>query len=173
MKPPIVYLDTSFFIGYLENQAGRRADCKDVLQYERDEGSTLYTSLLTVNEFLVKTYSEYRDHPDCDEKVERVISSIRDIANTYALNDEVMKESARLMSVRGYLYKIADPPLPRDRKFRWDSLHMATAQILKADRVYCFDDPWTSFPKNELSRIGQIICPALRPQPTLRPITPS
>ncbi len=76
MKPPIVYLDTSFFIGYLENESGRRQDCKEVLQYERGENSTLYTSLLTINEFVVKTYNEYRSYPDCDEKVERVIASI-------------------------------------------------------------------------------------------------
>ncbi len=169
MKPSIVYLDTSFFIGLIENESGRRADCKEVLKYEQSENSKFNTSLLTVNEFLVKTYNEYRGHPDCDEKVEKVINSIRDIAQTYALNDEIMKESARLMSVYGYTLKMANPPLPRDRKFRWDSLHMATAQILKADRVYSFDNPWNKFPKNELKDIGQIICPAAPPQRRLIP----
>lgn len=167
MKPPIVYLDTSFFIGYLEDESGRRPDCREVLQYERKSGSKLFTSLLTLNEFLVKSYNDFRGHPDCDEKIEQVITSIRDIAQTYALNDDVMKESARLMSVYGYALAHADPPLPRDRKLRWDSLHVATAQILKADRVYTFDEPWNRFPKTELKYIGQIICPATPPQGTL------
>lgn len=169
MKPQIVYLDTSFFIGYLENQSGRRQDCKEVLQFERGENSTLYTSLLTINEFLVKTYNDFRGHPDCEEKVERVVTSIRDIALTHALNDDIMKESARLMSVYGYHTRTSNPPLPKDRKFRWDSLHMATAQILRADRVYSFDEPWNTFPQSELKNIGQIISPARPPQPKLIP----
>jgi hypothetical protein len=70
----------------------------------------------------------------------------RDIAQIYGINDDVVKESARLMSVWGEFRKLALPPLPRDRKFRWDSLHLATAHILKADRVYAFDGPWNDFP---------------------------
>lgn len=71
MKQPIVYLDTSFFIGLLENVAGRR-----------------------------------------------------DGANAV------------------------------------DAYHIATAHVLRADRVYSYDDPWNEFPRNEIPNIGEIIVPA-------------
>lgn len=70
MNPPVVYLDTSFFIGLLENVANRRQDAKDVLLYEAGRQSKLFTSMLTINEFMVKTYDLHRKHPDCEQKVE-------------------------------------------------------------------------------------------------------
>jgi len=168
MKPPIVYLDTSFFIGLIDDVADRRQDAKDVVRYETTKQSKLYTSILTINEFTVKTYDKFRKHPDCDQKIEEAVKSIRDIALIYAINDEVVKESARLMSVWGEFRKLGSPPLPRDRKFRWDSLHIATAQVLRADRVYSFDAPWNEFPKHEIPNIKQIISPASTPQPNLK-----
>lgn len=168
MKSPIVYLDTSFFIGLLENVANRRQDAKDVIRYEAGLNSTFYTSILTINEFTVKTYDTYRKHPDCESKIDEAVKSIRDIALIYAISDEVAKESARLMSVWGEFRALSSPPLPRDRKFRWDSLHIATAHVLKADRVYSFDEPWNVFPKHEIPNIKQIISPATTPQPNLK-----
>ena len=164
MKPsPIVYLDTSFFIGLLENMAGRQADCKAVVRWERSQNSTIYTSFLTLDEFLVKHYDLNRGRPDCDLKADEIISQIREIANTYGLNDDVTKESARLQSVWGAFRMLQKPPLPRDRKFRWDAIHIATASVVEADRVYAFDGPWNDFPKNEIPRIKQIISPAKLP----------
>jgi len=168
MKPPTIYLDTSFFIGLLENVSNRQQDAKEVIRYETNLPSNLYTSLLTINEFTVKTYDKFRNHPDCDQKIEEVIKSIRNIARIYAINDEVVKESARLMSVWGEFRSLAAPALPRDRKFRWDSLHIATAQVLRADRVYSFDEPWNDFPKHEIPNIKQIISPARPLQPKLK-----
>ena len=164
---PIIYLDTSFFIGLLENVAGRQADARDVRRYERDCGSKLFTSFLTLNEFCVRYYDLYRKTltaEECDQRVNEAIASIRNIANIYGLDDDVAKESARLMSVWGELQKLKPPEKPRDRNFRWDSIHIATAHILKADRVYGFDGPWNHFPKVEIPNIGKIIVPALSPQ---------
>lgn len=170
MKSPIVYLDTSFFIGLIDNVANRRQDAKDVVRYETSQQSKLYTSILTINEFTVKTYDKFRKQSDCDQRIEEAIKSIRDIALIYAINDDIVKESARLMSVWGEFRHLSIPALPRDRKFRWDSLHIATAQVLRADRVYSFDDPWNDFPKHEIANIKEIICPARPPQPKLKPL---
>jgi|GEM_PF-6135212 len=172
MKQPIVYLDTSFFIGLLENVANRRQPAKEVLLYETSQSSKLYTSLLTINEYTVKYYDKYRHQSDCDKLVEEVITNIRDIATIYAITVEIAKESARLMSVWSAHRKLNQPSLPRDRKFRWDSLHIATAHILKADRVYAFDDHWNDFPKSEIPNIQKIISPAQSPQAQLTMLSP-
>lgn len=165
MTPPIIYFDTSFFIGLLDNVANRRQDCLDVLKYEEKQGSHLYTSFLTINEFLVKTYDNYGDKPECEQKVQEQIRGISDIARLVAINEEILKRSALLMSLRGRGRK--ETGLPRDKKFRWDSLHLATANFIKADRVYTFDGPWETIPKDWIPDVQQIICPAVPPQPTL------
>lgn len=167
MSQPIVYLDTSFFIGLLENMAGRRADAIDVLKYENKLGSKAFTSILTLNEFSVKYYDLYKSNSDCEAKIDKVIASIRELATIEALNDDIVREAARFMSIWGEMRMTAKPKLPRDRKFRWDALHLATANQLHAERVYAFDCPWNDFPKNKLPYIGQIICPAAAPQSSL------
>jgi len=45
-----VYLDTSFFIGLLEDQHGRRAEAESIVAYE--EKNEAITSILTLNEFI-------------------------------------------------------------------------------------------------------------------------
>jgi predicted nucleic acid-binding protein len=167
MSQPIIYLDTSFFIGLLENMAGRQADAIDVLRYENKLGSKAFTSILTLNEFSVKYYDSYKNTSDCEAKIDKVIASIRNLATVEALNDDITREAAKFMSIWGEIRKLAKPKLPRDRKFRWDALHLATANQLYADRVYAFDGPWNDFPKNKLPHIGAIICPALPPQSSL------
>ena len=164
MRPPVVYLDTSFFIGLLENQSDRQQNAKEVILYENSQHSRIFTSILTINEFTVKYYDKFRSQSDCEEKVDKIIEIIRGIANIYGLNDDIVRESARLMSVWGDFRQTQQPPLPRDRKFRWDSLHLATANYLEADRVYAFDGPWNDFPKHEVLGIKQVICPASPPQ---------
>jgi predicted nucleic acid-binding protein len=170
--PPDVYFDTSFFIGLLENEAGRQADCKEIVRWERSQNSTIYTSFLTLDEFLVRHYDLNRKLPDASRKADEVIAQIREIANTYGLNDDVAKESARLQSVWGEFRSTQKPALSRDRKFRWDAIHIATAHVIGVARVYAFDGPWNDFPKGEIPNIGEIISPAKPPQPELKPELP-
>lgn len=178
MKPPRAYLDTSFFTGLLENEENRQDDCLDVLDYEKQQGSEIYTSILTVNEFLVPYCDKYRNSPTLYiPKTDDVFTQIREIAWIYGIDDEVVRESARLMSVYGELLKkmrVEDPTFPRDRKYRWDSLHIASAHRLEADRVYGFDEigMWKNLPKAEIPKIGQIIFPAKPPQRNFKASTP-
>jgi predicted nucleic acid-binding protein len=167
MSHPIVYLDTSFFIGLLEDEAGRRPAARGVLRYEHREGSKIFTSLLTINEFTVRYYDEHKHTLDCEEKIDQVIAAIRELALVEAITDNIARDAARLMSIWGELRNTAIPKLPRDRNFRWDALHLATANRLHADRVYAFDGPWNDFPKNKVPHIGDIICPAIAPQSSL------
>lgn len=44
--PDLVYYDTSFFIGLLDNVAGRQADCTEIVRLERNQNSIVYTSFL-------------------------------------------------------------------------------------------------------------------------------
>jgi predicted nucleic acid-binding protein len=99
MKPPIVYLDTSFFIGLLENQAGRRRDAIDVLKYETREGGAIYTSILTLNEFTVRYYDQYKKGANCNQRIDEVVASIREIATPYGITDEIAKDAARLIAL--------------------------------------------------------------------------
>jgi len=162
--PALVYYDTSFFIGLLDNVAGRQADCKEIVRWERSQNSTVYTSFLTPQEYLVRHYDLNKKQPDCDSKANEIVGQIREIANIYGLNDDVIKEAARLQSVWGEFRHLQTPPLPRDRKFRWDAIHIATAHTLPVDRVYGFDDPWNDFPRHEIPHIGEIIVPAKPPE---------
>ena len=169
MKAPRVYLDTSFFTGLLENVKNRQADAKAVMSYEKQQGSEIYTSFLTLNEFLVPYCDVHRKNPDFIQQTDTVIAEIRGIAWIYGIDDDVARESARLMSVYGEIQqkqKVANPKTPRDRKHRWDSLHIATAHILKATRVYGFDGKgmWLKLPKDQIPNIGTIIIPAKAPQ---------
>src|SRR6266508_698255 len=171
MKPsPSAYLDTSFFTGLLENEGGRQAKAKAVLHYERSQGTKFHTSFLTLNEFAVKYYDKYRDQPDCEERVNEAIASIRNIANVHGLNDDIAKDSARIMSIWGAIQKAKPPSEPRDRKHRWDSIHLATANTIKVARAYAFDERglWVGFPKDKLLGIGKIISPAEPPQMELQ-----
>lgn len=175
MKPsPSVYLDTSFFTGLLENEEGRQAKAKAVLHYERSQGAKFHTSFLTLNEFAVKYYDKYRNQADCDERVNEAIASIRNIANVHGLDDDIVKDSARIMSIWGELQKAKPPGEPRDRKHRWDSIHLATANIIKVARAYAFDGRglWVGFPKDKLLGIGEIISPAMPPQMGLEETLP-
>ena len=43
-----VYLDTSFFIGFLENQDNRQETARRIFEFER--GNDIFTSQLTINE---------------------------------------------------------------------------------------------------------------------------
>lgn len=159
MKPPIVYLDTSFFIGYYDDPA-RKPLAKQVMEYEIKQSSRFWTSILTLHEFVVRAFDLYKHDIDCEEKVQQAKNSVTDIAQIYGMNDLLMIESARLLSAWGEFRKIQTPPLPRDKKFRWDAIHLATAHILKSDRVYAFDSPWEEFPKKDIPNIGAIIHPA-------------
>ncbi len=166
MKSPIVYFDTSVFIGLLDNMKGRQLAARDIVLYESGVQSKIHTSIMTVNEFISRTYDEYHDKSNLKEKVDEVIQSIRDVAEIQAFNQDVAKEAARLLSAWGRHRKL-ERLSPRDKKFRWDAIHMATANLIRADRVYAWDGPWNDFPKAEIPRIGQIISPAFAPQANL------
>lgn len=112
----------------------------------------------------MRHYDLNKGQPDCDQKANEIIGQIRAIANIYGLNDDVIKEAARLQSVWGEFRNLLTPPLPRDRKFRWDAIHIATAHVLQVDRVYGFDEPWNDFPRHEIPNIGEIIVPAEPPR---------
>src|SRR5687767_3130552 len=96
---PSIYLDTSFFTGLLENEEGRQEKAKAVLRYERGLTVRFHTSFLTLNEFAVKYYDKYRKQPDCDERVNEAIASIRNIAKIHGIDDDIAKDSARIMSI--------------------------------------------------------------------------
>jgi predicted nucleic acid-binding protein len=163
----IVCVDTSFVIGYLDNEKDRRQDAQEVLEYEYRAQSDIYTSILTLNEYLVKVSESYSNEKLQEKKIAERTAQIRAFALIYGISDDVAKESARLMAVWGR----KKPPvnLPRDRKFRWDTLHLASANLLKANRVYCWDAEWEKFPSEEIRGIGQIICPARAPLSNRRP----
>jgi hypothetical protein len=172
MKPLPVYLDTSFFTGLLENEGGRQEKAKAVLRYERTQGSRFHTSFLTLNEFAVKYYDKYRNQPDCEERVNEAIASIRNIADIHGMDDDIAKDSARIMSIWGEIQNLKPPNEPRDRKHRWDSIHLATANVLRVTRAYAFDERglWVGFPKDKLPGIGEVISPAEPPQRELEPV---
>lgn len=162
---PSIYLDTSFFTGLLENEEGRQENAKAVLRYERALSAKFHTSFLTLNEFAVKYYDKYRKQSDCEQRVNEAIASIRVIAKIHGIDDDIAKDSARIMSIWGEIQSLKPPDEPRDRKHRWDSIHLATANVVKVDRAYAFDGRglWIHFPKAELKGIGQIISPAKLP----------
>ena len=161
MKSPVIYFDTSVFIGLIDNIQDRQKIARNIVRYEASLGSEIHTSIMTINEFIGKTYDNFHDHPDCENEVKKAVNSIRDIATIYAFNDEVARESARLLSVWGRVRMLNGAP--RDKKFRWDSIHLATANLLKADRVYTWDEDWNDFPKTEIPFIKELIAPAFAP----------
>jgi predicted nucleic acid-binding protein len=166
MRPsPSIYLDTSFFTGLLENEEGRQGTAKAVLRHERSLNAKFHTSFLTLNEFAVRYYDKYRKQSDCEQRVNEAIASIRNIAKIHGIDDDIAKDSARIMSTWGEIQNLKPPNEPRDRKHRWDSIHLATANIIKVDRAYAFDGRglWVHFPKAEVKGIGEIISPAKLP----------
>lgn len=165
MKSPIVYFDTSFFCGLIDNTSGRQSEAQKILSYEQSEGSEMHTSIITINEFLGKTFDKYHDTPDLDDRVMETIASIRRIASIYGFNETVAKDAARIQSARGRVKM--SPGENRDRKFRWDAIHLATANILHATRVYGWDDEWHKVPKIEIPNIVEIRSPAIVPMEPL------
>jgi len=162
-----VYFDTSVFIGLLDNVQGRQPTARNIIRYESGEGSKIHTSIMTINEFIAKTYDTFHDRPELNQKVDEVVRSIRDIAEIQSFNSDVAKEAARLLSVWGR--SSTGSGLPRDKKYRWDCIHLATANLLKAKRVYAWDDRWNDFPKDEIQNVGRIISPAEAPQTDEQP----
>lgn len=92
MKSPTVYFDTSVFIGLLDNMKGRQSTARDIVLYESGVKSKIHTSIMTVNEFISRTYDEYHDKPNLKEKVDEVIQSIRDVAEIQAFSQDVAKD---------------------------------------------------------------------------------
>ena len=154
-----IYLDTSFFIGFFENQDNRQTEARKILAFERENAR--FTSDLTLNEFMVRVYDRYKNEPDCDEQVKATEVRIRSIARVVALSGEINKEAARLQSKFGEIHKHAVPPKePRDRKFRWDAFHIATARVWKCERIYAWDGKWEKLPQEIKEGLGTIIAPA-------------
>ena len=168
MKSPIVYFDTSVFIGLLDNVEGRQPTARNIIRYESDCQSQIHTSIMTVNEFISRTFDTYHDQVTLTDKVQEVIQSIRNIAQIQGFNESVATEAARMLSIWGRV-RLTNPLLPRDKKFRWDSIHLATANLIKAERVYAWDDTWNDFPVDEIKGIGKIISPAVAPQTDEQP----
>ncbi len=142
---PNVYLDTTFFTGLLENQEGREQTCKDILSFEKEQSSTLFTSVLTVNEFCHKYYNSYHDDDDCESRVTEAIRMVASIASLYALSEEVNRRAARILSAWYRANGAASPKLPEAKFLRWDALHLATADQIKAVRAYTWDHHWENF----------------------------
>ncbi len=157
-----VYLDTSFFIGLLENQDNRREEAKKILACE--SRSLRFTSELTLCEFMVRVYDEHKDSPECDKFISDAEVEIRAVASVMGTSGDIYKEAAKLQSKFGEIHKHKAPPKePRDRKFRWDAIHIATARELKCNRIYAWDGKWSDLPKEITSGMGEIIAPALCP----------
>lgn len=157
-----VYLDTSFFIGLIENQNNRQAEALKILEHER--GNDRFTSQLTINEFMVRVYDDHKHEPDCDERVAAAEIQIRSIARVVAISDTISNRAAFLQSLYGEIHKHASPPNePRDRKFRWDALHIATSWERKCDRIYAWDGKWEKLPEPLKEGLGEIIAPARLP----------
>lgn len=154
-----IYLDTSFFIRLLENQEDNRVECAKILKWELSQDSSIFTSILTLNEFLIRGYNSHRKHPDCEKRIDKIENQIRSISNIYGFSVTVMKKAARLQSIWGEQNKQSGDS-PRDRGFRWDTIHLATADTVGVARVYAFDDMWNKFPKEELQGIEEISSPA-------------
>jgi predicted nucleic acid-binding protein len=156
-----VYFDTSFFIGLLENQSNRRAEARRILEYESKNDR--FTSQLTLNEFLIGVYDDFKDDPECDAKIEEAETQIRSIARVVAMDDDVIRKAALLQSEYGRIRKGQPKPKePRDRGFRWDALHLATSDIWKCDRIYAWDGKWEALPPPIKTLIyGKIIAPAI------------
>jgi len=167
MKSPIVYFDTSFFCGLLDNVSGREAEAQKIVNYERKEGSEIYTSIMTINEFIIKTYDKHHAASDVDDKVKESVTSIRRIAKIYAFNEDVAKEAARLQSAWGRHRSVIGEG--RDRKFRWDAIHLASANLLHATRVYAWDGVWPDVPLSLIPNVTKLISPALVPMEPLFP----
>jgi predicted nucleic acid-binding protein len=161
---PRVYLDTSFFIGFLENQDNRREEARKILDYERINDRL--TSELTLNEFLVRVYDSHKYDPDCDDRLDAVEIHIRSIARVVAISGDINREAARLQSKYGEIHKHAAPPKePRDRRFRWDAIHLATARIYGCERIYAWDGKWAKLPEDiKIAVSGEIIAPARCPE---------
>jgi predicted nucleic acid-binding protein len=157
-----IYLDTSFFIGLLENQENRHEEARKILAFEKENDR--FTSNLTLNEFMVRVYDLHKNEPDCDEQVNATEVRIRSIARVVALSGEINKEAARLQSKFGEIHKHAAPPKePRDRKFRWDAFHIATARVFECERIYAWDGKWEKLPQEIKAELGAIIAPARCP----------
>lgn len=165
MTSPNVYFDTSVFIGLLDNRNGRQPTAREIVRYESGCQSKVHTSIMTVNEFISRAYDEYHDKPNLKDKVEEVIQSIRDVAEIQAFNQEVAKEAARLLSAWGRHNVMSEEP--RQKKFRWDAIHLATANLLGVDRAYAWDGPWNSFPKSEIPALSKSSVPPSLPNQRL------
>ena len=167
MEADRVYLDTSFFTGLLEDQESLKDKYTKILRWERSKKSEFFTSQLTINEFLVPHYDKYKNAPDCEERAQTVVNSLCAIATTYSFSDAVCRKAARYLSVWGQMHR-HDPNLgPRSKNFRWDAIHLATADTIGVDRLYARDGPWNSFPKAEIPRIKRIVCPPELIEPEL------
>lgn len=156
-----VYLDTSFFVGLLENQDNRQDEARKIVNYEKQNDR--FTSILTLNEFLVRVYDQHKRDANCEELLRAIELRIRSIARVVALSEEVAREAARLQSIYGEVQGQAAPREPRDRKFRWDAIHIATAQTWKCDRIYAWDGKWARLPDDVKRGLGEIIAPAVCP----------
>jgi len=156
-----VYLDTSFFIELLDRNGERLTEARKIVAYEKDNDR--FTSILTLNEFLIRIYDYHKHYPDCDEHLKAAELQIRSIARVEALSDEIVREAALVQSIYGESQGQATPPQPRDRKFRWDAIHIATACLRRCSRIYAWDGKWNELPDGIKSRLGEVIAPALCP----------
>lgn len=174
---PSVYFDTSFFMGLIENQQGRRDEAKKIIQFEeKDKNATFHTSVLTVDEFLVGIYNKYAESEDCEDKVSATVRQIQQIASLYGMTEQIARKAAKIESVWGRAYgQIPEADRdPRLRKRRWDAIHLATADHIEATRVYAWDDPWKDVPESVFESLtsDSIISPARCRQPELLPPNP-
>lgn len=163
----IVYLDTSFFTALIENQAGRQEEARRILRYETGKKSHLFTSLLTDNEFLIKYHERFKDDENREGRLDEIIVQLRAIATPYAITEGIVRKAAEIQCAWRQIRRQLPREDPRDKRFRWDAIHLATADTLNAVRVYAWDHKWMHLPGELVPGIGEIISPAVCPQPDL------
>lgn len=136
-----VYFDTSVFLAVLARQP-QAAQVRDLLAELRADKIRIYTSILSVQEVSVSSFTHggvFGDYHSKMARLARVKGVTREIALTAAKFEAEVIGAAKKGAPRQEHERIAD-----NRRRKFDCFHIATAVALGCVKFYAFDEKFAS-----------------------------
>lgn len=128
--PRPVYFDTSVFLEIASRKSAHAKNIKALLKELKTGKIRIYTSILTVQEVSVLSYSRgklARDDYGQIAEMARIVGIDKNIALTAAKREAEIKDDAK------------ESEVTEKRRRKWDCFHIATAQTLGATVLYTTD----------------------------------
>jgi predicted nucleic acid-binding protein len=130
--PSPVYFDTNVFIDLFAKNSKHASKIRELLLELRREKIRIYTSMLTVQEISVLTFRRGRIARDNYSEIAR-------LARIWTIDKDIALTAAKREAELRDMFHETEEEAEMKQRRRWDSIHVATAQVLRCSRLFTTD----------------------------------